>query len=90
MNPLGSLLEEGEGSLVFYGQVWGGWPFMGGYLPFKTSIHSDRKVVDVQPCLPTPIPTLAPTSTPIPAPTKKPKAPRPPCSVEPNNPNCVP
>lgn len=94
MNPLGPLLDEGEGSLVFYGQVWGGWPFMGGYLPFKTSIHSDSKVVDVQPCTPTPIPTLMPTPTatptPIPAPTKKPKDDRPSCSVEPNNPNCKP
>jgi hypothetical protein len=93
LNPLGPLLEEGEGSLVFYGQVWGSWPFMRGSLPFKTTVYSDSKVVDVQPCLPTPIPTLMPTPTatptPIPEPTKKPKSP-PPCSVEPNNPNCIP
>jgi len=95
MNPLGPLLDDGEGSLVFYGQVWGSWPFMGSYLPFKTTIHSDSKVVDVQPCLPTPIPTLTltPTATPTstPVPTKKPKGDtRPSCTVAPNDPNCKP
>ena len=106
MNPLGPLLGGGEGSLVFYGQVWGSWPFMGGYLPYKSAIHSDNKMVDVQPCLPTPTPTITPTSTltatptltatatpvPILIPTKKPGGGGgpPSCSVEPNNPNCAP
>jgi hypothetical protein len=89
MNPLGPLLGGGEGSLVFYGQLQGAWPFMGGYLPYKEILHSDSVVVDVQPCLPTPTPsatstptataTITPTatatqtSTPAPEPTKKPK-----------------
>jgi hypothetical protein len=91
VNPIApAVLKGGNGFLKFYANITR-WGFASGFYEDK----SNTGVVMVQPCLPTPTitPTLASTPTRIP-PTKKPKenppVPPPSCSVDPNNPSCVP
>ncbi len=93
------ILDFGEGRIDFAATVYAKFLSPSPSGPEETFYFTDTKSIPVLPCAagsptlaPTPVPTLAPTLTPTPieVPTKKPKAPRPPCSVEPNNPNCVP
>jgi hypothetical protein len=89
------ILDFGEGRIDFAATVYAKLLSPSPSGPDETFYFTDTKSIPVLPCAPgsptlapTPAPTLAPT--PIELPTKKPKAPRPPCSLEPNNPNCVP
>ena len=81
------LVIFGEGHIDFAATVYAKILVPAPTGPEETFYFTSTKSIPVLPCAPTP--TVPP---PPPAPTKKPKGEPPPpsCSIEPNNPNCVP
>ena len=98
------ILDFGEGRIDFAATIYAKFLSPSSTGPEETFYFTDTKSIPVLPCGPVPIvtigqgpgdqiitreaPTVTPTFTPVP--TRKPRSPRPACTAEPNNPNCVP